>query len=588
MGKRIDMTGEKFGEWKVIKYEGNGKWKCECSCGVTKDVNGNMLRQGKSLSCGHTSEKAFINLKDMSFGEWEVLDYVENGLWECRCSCGTKKNVHSYSLRNGKTNSCGHSTTGFKDLTGMIFGEWEVLNHVGSGRWSCKCSCGKIVEVLANSLTLEKSKSCGHATNNFKDITAMTFGELTANKYMGNEMWECLCSCGTILNVHTYALRSGNTKSCGHAKTELTLKSNLARYGESSMARRENPREEWQIKVVSSREALEKYIKVFNTKPTYTELSNKLNIGYSTLSQKVRKYELEDCINISDTASEKEKELFRLIQSMAACDIQTNTRSVIPPYELDMHMQDLNIAIEFNGTYWHNYLIKGKKYHQNKSIECAKRKIQLIHVFEYEWMNPISKEKIISLIKRRLNINTEITRIYGRSTKILEINNSEAVEFCNKYHLQNGTNSAINIGLYYKSELIGVMTFGKPRFSSKQQWEMFRLCFKNNISIVGGAEKLFKYFLSKYNPESIISYCDASKFRGEVYKKLGFIVEALTEPNYVWADSVGNTFSRYQTQKHKLLELGLGEAEDTENSIMDGIGYYKLYDSGNLRFTWSK
>ena len=36
------------------------------------------------------------------------------------------------------------------------------------------------------------------------------------------------------------------------------------------------------------------------------------------------------------------------------------------------------------------------------------------------------------------------------------------------------------------------------------------------------SEKLFKYFVNTYNPNSIISYCDFSKFRGVVYSNLGF------------------------------------------------------------------
>ena len=37
-------------------------------------------------------------------------------------------------------------------------------------------------------------------------------------------------------------------------------------------------------------------------------------------------------------------------------------------------------------------------------------------------------------------------------------------------------------------------------------------------SIVGGADKLFNYFIQNYQPQSIVSYCDTSKFEGAVYK----------------------------------------------------------------------
>ena len=41
--------------------------------------------------------------------------------------------------------------------------------------------------------------------------------------------------------------------------------------------------------------------------------------------------------------------------------------------------------------------------------------------------------------------------------------------------------------------------------------------------------------------------------------------------------------SRYQTQKHKLIEQGLGVHRSTEDNIMYNIEYYKIYDSDNIK-----
>ena len=50
----------------------------------------------------------------------------------------------------------------------------------------------------------------------------------------------------------------------------------------------------------------------------------------------------------------------------------------------------------------------------------------------------------------------------------------------------------------------------------------------------------------------------------------------------------GVVISRYQAQKHRLLKANLGDAEQTENDIMDSLGFLKVYDSGNLKFEWRK
>ena len=60
--------------------------------------------------------------------------------------------------------------------------------------------------------------------------------------------------------------------------------------------------------------------------------------------------------------------------------------------ELDMYIPELNLAIEFNGDYWHsdnffleNYGITADEYHQVKFDECKEAGIQLLFVWESAW-----------------------------------------------------------------------------------------------------------------------------------------------------------------------------------------------------------
>lgn len=57
MGKFIDITGQRFNNWRVIKYNGIDKhklsiWECLCDCGKIAIVTGNNLKRNKSKSCG--------------------------------------------------------------------------------------------------------------------------------------------------------------------------------------------------------------------------------------------------------------------------------------------------------------------------------------------------------------------------------------------------------------------------------------------------------------------------------------------------------------------------------------------------------
>lgn len=47
------------------------------------------------------------NLKGQRFGSWVALKYVESRKWLCRCICGKKVIVATYSLKSGASTSCG-------------------------------------------------------------------------------------------------------------------------------------------------------------------------------------------------------------------------------------------------------------------------------------------------------------------------------------------------------------------------------------------------------------------------------------------------------------------------------------------------
>ena len=65
--------------------------------------------------------------------------------------------------------------------------------------------------------------------------------------------------------------------------------------------------------------------------------------------------------------------------------IEENNKSLIYPKELDIYLPEYNIAIEFNGLWYHS-IEAGctKEYHLQKSLLCRERGIRLIHIYEFE------------------------------------------------------------------------------------------------------------------------------------------------------------------------------------------------------------
>lgn len=249
-----------------------------------------------------------------------------------------------------------------------------------------------------------------------------------------------------------------------------------------------------------------------------------------------------------------------------------NDRTVINPYEIDIYLPDKKIGIEYNGIFWHSSLFNtNKNYHLMKTNLCKENGIQLFHIFEND---DIEIWKSIILSKLGLS-----KKIYARNCFLKEIPALDAKIFCDNNHLQGGVFSKINLGLFYENNLVSVMTFSKPRFNKDYNWELIRFCSLKNTTIVGGASKMFNFFI-KNNNGKIISYANKKWSNGNLYKQLGFKYVKDTAPGFSYVIH-GEVFSRLSLQKHKLKFLKEYSKEKTAEEILSEAGYGKIYDCGN-------
>ena len=289
--------------------------------------------------------------------------------------------------------------------------------------------------------------------------------------------------------------------------------------------------------------------------------------------------------NISQ--SSPELEIKDIINTMYNGRCIENSRSIIPPLELDLYYPEKNIAIEFNGNYWHDENHKPKDYHFNKFKLCKDKNIRLVSIYESDWFN--KRDNIISLLK---NIFIESKIIYARNCTIDKLDYKTKSAFINEYHFYGDSNQGtISYGLYYNDELVSVMSFGKLRgqnklHNNKDHYELVRFVTKCNVRIIGGASKLFKKFISEYQPVYIICYSDNDFFTGYTYNKLGFKLKSLGESiDYQWVKGT-KALSRYECMANKLLEKydkyrNINITGSIEDYVMHDLGYNKLYRCGN-------
>lgn len=578
--QREILDNQQFGEWTVIKYAGDRKQLCRCSCGTIKEVDTSSLKSGRSSNCGNkakhpsskssSTDKLFKDLTNKHFGVLTVNKYVGNSRWKCTCICGKEVVLLSKNIRNHKHEKCTHinnSTANVAEQTKQAkrkdtllnsnVGDLEIIEKVSDDRYMCRCVCGLEKEVRGYSLRRTLKQGKGYECNHV-DILNRRFGKLKVIKRLPNQICRCLCECGNTKDVWIGNLLNNSTTSCGCLKSRKYSKD-----------------ETLQI--------INKYIEETGEKPFYSDLSELLGLGLTAVYEYIDEYNLKPYLN-QQFGSKAEKDIWLFVTSMT--DAIHHDRKVLNGLELDIYIPNKSVAIEFNESYWHSYPNKEKDYHQQKTLACAQKGIRLIHIFEYEWADKEIQEKLKQIIRSSISNNSNI--LYARNLSIYEPSIEEAKDFENKYHLQGYTSDSIRIGLKYNDTLVGIMTFGKPRFNNNYEYELIRLCYINDTTIVGGAERILKYFLNKYNPNNIITYVDISKFTGNSYLKLGFkpTNNPITKPNYVWVDSHNHKLSRYMTMKSKLVEHGLGTIEQTEDEIMINNNYFKVYDSGNIRLSY--
>lgn len=156
-----------------------------------------------------------------------------------------------------------------------------------------------------------------------------------------------------------------------------------------------------------------------------------------------------------------------------------------------------------------------------------------------------------------MKLNKE--KIYARECLSKELSKTEFNEFIDSNHIQKSNNlSLIRYGLIHNNQLIAAISIGRhSRQNGRCKLILDRLCFKENIQIIGGANKLFdkcKKWAKNKGYEEIISFSDNRWSQGQVYGVMKFTLDKELPPSYDYVDLKHPTkrFSKQSKQKKRI------------------------------------
>ena len=282
------------------------------------------------------------------------------------------------------------------------------------------------------------------------------------------------------------------------------------------------------------------------------------------------------CKKCSGTVSKEENNIKEWIEETFKIEVKAGDRKILNGKELDIYIPSKKLAIEYNGIYWHSEIFKERDYHENKYINCKRQGIQLLHVFEDDWLE--NENKIKDFLRHKLG--GVDNKIGARETTLKEINSKTAREFYNKNHLQGKAQASISLGLFKGDTLMAAISFLKR--GSNNDYNLTRFCSKRNYIVRGGFSKLLKYFLKNNKPSSIITFSDNNYSDGELYLKNGFKKVYNILPDYKYIIN-NKRYHKFGFRKDKLKKM-FPNSTGTEKEIAYENNLYRIYDSGKQKF----
>lgn len=280
--------------------------------------------------------------------------------------------------------------------------------------------------------------------------------------------------------------------------------------------------------------------------------------------------------------SGQELKILNLIQGHYLGEVISGDRMLIAPYEVDIVIPDLKLAVEYCGLYWHceKSSGRGRSYHYEKMVRLSNLGYRLITIYSDEFEQ---KEEIVRrMILNRIGAGDEPI-LHARQCEVKQIGSSVANLFHAANHIQGQfKGSSAHWALIHNDDPVMVMSFRK---TGVDQWELSRM--SSCARVRGGATKLFTHFVKHHAPSRVVTFADLRWSRGEVYEIMGFQLHGQVPPMQSYVIGYDKRVPKRHFAKARLVRGG-HDPTRSEWQILQEVGVDRVWDCGKKRYEWVK
>lgn len=309
-------------------------------------------------------------------------------------------------------------------------------------------------------------------------------------------------------------------------------------------------------------------------KPICT-IAREIGVWDTTVATRLDKFDIK---KLQFYTSQGEREISQFIRGLGF-DILERKR--VGGVEFDIVIPDVGLAIEYCGLYYHSERMgKDRHYHHNKLLHAQNNNLQLLTIFEDEWLH---KQHIVkNIIKNKLLLSNDY--IHARKCIVGSIKKEDADLFVDKFHIQGHGQSSIDYALFYGDKVVAVIQLKRHC----GQLLINRYC--SDIRVAGGFSKLLSYIRKRYSDIDIVTFADLRWSEGNMYQQClpTSVINIPPDYSYAGAGCSGKRQHKFNFRHSRLKsKLANYDPSKTERQNCDQANLWRIWDCGKKKYTWN-